>query len=261
MRFRLEAALTTRSLRILYFTAVTIRALVRGLHAFPSDVPSPLAFHASMSCAGVVVPSGGDTAPGVTLAFKRFFLCFLVAGTFAACSNSLAPTTASSTGAGAAACTGTCTLTGQVVQQGTSNGVASAALTLANGSGVVTTSTADATGAFSFPNLPAGVYALQTAAPGYVVAVANLTMPTTNFTVQLTPINAPATPKRSGHHRLRQRRPEGRADQPADRHRVVYERHITRRDQRGDVDVERANGGHGLIHRPGDCGTQPAARI
>ena len=147
-----------------------------------------------MSCAGVVVPSGGDTAPGVTMAFKRFFLCFLVAGTFAACSNSLAPTTASSTGAGAAACTGTCTLTGQVVQQGTANGVASAALTLANGSGVVTTSTADATGAFSFPNLPAGVYALQTAAPGYVVAVANLTMPAANFTVELTPLNAPAAP-------------------------------------------------------------------
>jgi hypothetical protein len=134
-----------------------------------------------MSCAGVVVPSGGDTAPGVTMAFKRFFLCLLIAGTFAACSNSLAPTTASTTGA--AACTTTCTLTGQVVQQGTANGVASAALTLANGSGVVTTSTTDATGAFSFPNLPAGVYALQTAAPGYVVAVANFNMPAASFTV------------------------------------------------------------------------------
>ena len=127
------------------------------------------------------------------MSFKIFFLCLTVSVACAACSNSL---TAASVPAATtpAACTGTCTLTGQVVQQGTSNGIASASLMLVDGSGVATTSTAGATGAFSFPNLPAGTYSIQASAPGYVTSAAIFAMPVATFTVALTPVNAQGTP-------------------------------------------------------------------
>jgi hypothetical protein len=75
-----------------------------------------------------------------------------------------------------------------VVQAGTTNGIASAVMTLAGGeASSVFTTTTDATGAFTFPNLSAGTFELQAAAPGYVVSVSTLTFPVSSYTVQLAP--------------------------------------------------------------------------
>jgi hypothetical protein len=71
------------------------------------------------------------------------------------------------------------------VQNGTTNGIAQAALTLVDSTGNATLGTTDATGAFSFPNMAAGLYSLQTVAPGYVLSAASLTIPVASFTVQL----------------------------------------------------------------------------
>ena len=67
----------------------------------------------------------------------------------------------------------------------TSGGIAQAALTLVDSLGNITTATTDSTGAYSFADLAAGLYSLQAAAPGYVVAVAALSVPVTTFTMQL----------------------------------------------------------------------------
>jgi hypothetical protein len=76
-------------------------------------------------------------------------------------------------------------LTGRVVQAGTANGIAQAALTLVDSSGNVTAGTTDAAGGFSFPNLAAGTYSLQAVAAGYVTSAATLSLPVTSFTMQL----------------------------------------------------------------------------
>jgi len=76
-------------------------------------------------------------------------------------------------------------LTGQVVQAGTTTGIASAALTLADSSANIFTTTTDASGAFTFPNLAAGTFELQASAPGYVASDSTLTFPVSSYTVQL----------------------------------------------------------------------------
>ena len=52
-------------------------------------------------------------------------------------------------------------LAGRVVQAGTDSGIASAQVTLVDTSGAVRTATTDATGAFSFDSLTAGIFSLQ----------------------------------------------------------------------------------------------------
>jgi uncharacterized protein YjdB len=72
-----------------------------------------------------------------------------------------------------------------VVQAGTTNGIASAAVTLVDSSANVSTTMTDATGAFTFTNLSAGTFELQASAPGYVVSDSTLTFPVSSYTVQL----------------------------------------------------------------------------
>jgi hypothetical protein len=72
-----------------------------------------------------------------------------------------------------------------VVQSGTTNGIVSAALTLTDSSANISTTTSDATGAFTFTNLAAGTFDLRVAATGYVASDSTLTFPVSGYTVQL----------------------------------------------------------------------------
>jgi hypothetical protein len=120
------------------------------------------------------------------MSLRILLLCLpVIAVTSASCSSTLSPTAASSTSASTPA-TPTA-LTGRVVRTGTTDGIASASVTLADSSANVFTTTTDATGAFTFPNLAAGTFELQAAAPGYVVSVSTLTFPVSSYTVQLVP--------------------------------------------------------------------------
>jgi len=114
------------------------------------------------------------------MSLRTFLLCLAVG--CASCSNT--PTAPTPPPASASSST-TSTLAGRVVQNGTTTGIAQAVLTLVDASGNAVTATSDATGAFSFSSLAAGMYSLQTTAPGYVMSAASISVPVTSFTVQL----------------------------------------------------------------------------
>jgi hypothetical protein len=115
------------------------------------------------------------------MSLRTLLLCLTAA--CAGCSNSLAIAPSSTTSSSSTA-TPTA-LTGRVVQTGTTNGIAKAALTLVDSSANISTTTTDATGAFTFTNLSAGTFELQVAAPGYVTSDSTLTFPVSIYTVQL----------------------------------------------------------------------------
>ena len=119
------------------------------------------------------------------MSIRTIFLCLAASCVSLGCgSSSLSPSSPSTS-------TPTTTpttfgLTGQVVQQGTTTGIASAALLLVDTSGNAMTTVADATGAFAFGvTLASGTYTLQTTAPGYRPSVAIISIPVTNLSVQL----------------------------------------------------------------------------
>jgi hypothetical protein len=116
---------------------------------------------------------------------RMVLLCLAV--TSASCSSSLSPTAASSTSTSTSTSPPATILTGRVVRAGTTNGIASATMTLADSSANILTTTTDATWAFTFTNLSAGTFELQAAAPGYVVSRSTLTFPVSSYTVQLAP--------------------------------------------------------------------------
>jgi trimeric autotransporter adhesin len=113
--------------------------------------------------------------------------CAAIAG----CSQSAAtsPTTSTTTTQ-----TAPFTLSGKVLQAGTSNGIASAAVTLTAASSAPLTTTTDATGAFSFSGLAtSGTYTLQVVAAGYVPATTAIVIPVASFTINLT-LDTPPQP-------------------------------------------------------------------
>jgi len=116
---------------------------------------------------------------------RTIFLCLAVTFAAASCSHSDGVTPApSSTSTDTS--TATYALSGKVVQAGTGNGIASTMLTLIDLSGNVTTTSTDATGAFTFAStLLAGNYSLTAVAPGYVVSTSFVAIPVTSFTMQL----------------------------------------------------------------------------
>jgi hypothetical protein len=119
------------------------------------------------------------------MSIRTIFWCLAAMCVFSACTeNTLSPTTppASST-TPAPTIFG---LTGQVVQAGTTTGIASAALLLVDSSGNAMNAVSDSTGAFAFGvTLASGNYTLQTTAPGYRPSVAIIAIPATSLTVQL----------------------------------------------------------------------------
>src|SRR5207248_9296834 len=80
-----------------------------------------------------------------------------------ACGGNVSPLAATSASTSADSST-PASLVGHVVQAGTASGIASAQLTLVDTSGTVRTATTDATGAFSFDSLSAGIFSLQVVA-------------------------------------------------------------------------------------------------
>jgi trimeric autotransporter adhesin len=118
------------------------------------------------------------------MSLRTLLLCLAV--TCASCTSSLSPTASSTTSTPAVPTS----LTGRVVKTGTAIGIPSAALTLADSLSNISTTTADATGAFTFANLAAGNYELQAAAPGYEVSVSSLIFPVSGYTVQLAPVGS-----------------------------------------------------------------------
>jgi carboxypeptidase family protein len=81
------------------------------------------------------------------------------------------------------------TLNGRVVQALTANGVAAASITLTSPSSVVSTTTTDTTGAFSFSGLgESGTYTIDATAAGYVPTETTMAIPVTStFTINITP--------------------------------------------------------------------------
>ena len=116
---------------------------------------------------------------------RTIVLCLVVTFAGASCSHSTG-VTPSSTSTSTDTSTATYALSGKVVQAGTGGGIASVALTLIDLSGNVTTTSTDATGAFTFAStLLAGTYSLTAVAPGYVVSTSFVAIPVTSFTLQL----------------------------------------------------------------------------
>jgi hypothetical protein len=112
-------------------------------------------------------------------------------GAIAGCSPTAAtsPTTSTTTTQ-----TAPFTLSGKVLQAGTSNGIASATVTLTAASSAPLTTTTDAAGAFSFSGLAtSGAYTLQVAASGYVPVTTAITIPVATFTINLT-LDTPLPP-------------------------------------------------------------------
>jgi carboxypeptidase family protein/Big-like domain-containing protein len=117
---------------------------------------------------------------------RTVLLCLAVTLAAGSCSHSDSVTPTPSATTSTDTSTATYPLNGKVVQAGSGTGIPSAALTLVDASGNVTTASTDATGAFSFASaFPAGTYSLQAAAPGYVVSASSVVIPVTSFTMQL----------------------------------------------------------------------------
>ena len=122
------------------------------------------------------------------MSIRTILLCFATTCVCAGCSSSLAPTSPPPSTPTTPTTFG---LTGQVVQAGTTTGIASAALLLVDSSGNAMNSVSDSTGAFAFGvTLASGTYTLQTTAPGYRGSVAIVSIPVTNLTVQLPLVGA-----------------------------------------------------------------------
>jgi len=118
------------------------------------------------------------------MSIRTIFLCLAAACVSFGCSSSLTPTSPSTPTTPTTPTT--FGLTGQVVQAGTTTGIASAALLLVDTSGNAMTTASDATGAFAFgTTLASGTYTLQTTAPGYRPSVAIISIPATTLLVQL----------------------------------------------------------------------------
>ena len=86
------------------------------------------------------------------------------------CASSLAATLANiplTAAAQTATATGTSTVSGSLVDQSGGVPVSNATVTLFQGGRVIATTQSDANGAFTFPNEPAGVYAVEVRAEGY----------------------------------------------------------------------------------------------
>jgi carboxypeptidase family protein/Big-like domain-containing protein len=78
------------------------------------------------------------------------------------------------------------TLSGKVVQAGTSNAIPAATVTLTGAAITPLTTSTDANGAFSFSGLTtSGAYSVQTVASGYVPAATAISIPVAGITVNL----------------------------------------------------------------------------
>jgi len=120
------------------------------------------------------------------MSLRTIFLCLVVTVAGASCSHSTGVTPSSTSSTSTDTSTATYALSGKVVQAGTSSGIASTLLTLIDLSGNVTTTSTDATGAFTFAStFLAGNYSLTAVAPGYVVSTSFIAIPVTSFTMQL----------------------------------------------------------------------------
>jgi len=120
---------------------------------------------------------------------QRRIVLFVLAFFAAACSHDSALTgpSTSTTTTTTTPTAGPSTLSGKVIDQITQSPIAAAALTLADPAGVnpTLTASADSGGAFSFANVTAGTYLLQTVAKGYSDSDAGITVPVGALTVQM----------------------------------------------------------------------------
>ncbi len=119
------------------------------------------------------------------IVFLRFLFCLLPFG--AACSHNSALTGPSTSTSSTTPTAAPSTLAGQVVDQSTKQAIASATLMLVDPAGVLATTTtvSDGAGGFSFANVAAGTYSLQTAATGYSASNATISVPVGALTVQM----------------------------------------------------------------------------
>jgi hypothetical protein len=118
---------------------------------------------------------------------KRLAVLTVVSLT-AACSPSVSAPSATTTTTATTVPAGT--FAGRVLQAGTSNPIASAAVTMFVADAPVTTTT-DASGAFSFSGLSAGASTLQVSASGFVASTSTVTVPQNGYVVMLTPVGPP----------------------------------------------------------------------
>jgi trimeric autotransporter adhesin len=124
--------------------------------------------------------------------FARAISVVVLCATVVGCSptTSTTPTTTTTT----TSQTPPFTLSGKVLQAGTSNGIGSATVTLTPASSAPLTTTTDASGAFSFSGLTtSGAYSLQVVASGYVPVTTALTIPVASFTINLS-VSTPPQP-------------------------------------------------------------------